>query len=75
MYQAAMDKLERQGLNQVEGHVIGGGRIEYYPKKKTVSIYGYSKTFGRAKGCNERSAEIVRRSFPDYNVTWSDDVY
>ena len=75
MYTAAMDKLESQGLTQVEGHVIGGGRIEYYPKDKTVSIYGYSKTFGRAKGCNKRSCEIVKAAFPDHEVTWSDDGY
>ena len=75
MYDAAMDKLERQGLGQVEGRVIGGGRIEFYPQKKTCSIYGYSKTFGRAKGCNKKSCEIVRDFYPGFDVTWSDDGY
>ena len=75
MYEAAMDALERQGLKQVRGRVIGGGRIEFYPKEKTCSIYGYSKTFGRAKGCNKKSAEIVEAAYPDHKVTWSDDGY
>ena len=29
------------------GKVIGGGRIEFEPKKRLVNIFGYSKTFGR----------------------------
>jgi len=75
MYYAAMDKLEKEGLGQVKGRVIGGGRIEYYPEQKTVSIYGYSKTFGRVKGCNQKSAEIVELAYPDHKVSWSDDGY
>ena len=74
MYDAAMDDLERQGLN-VKGHVIGGGRIEFYPAKKTCSVYGYSKTFGRAPGCNKMSCELIKKVYPSFDVSWSDDGY
>jgi len=73
MYQAAMDELAH--LDGVRGHVIGGGRIVFDPERKYVSIYGYSKTFGRAPGCNEESAAIVRRAMPGHQVEWSDEGY
>ena len=55
--------------------VVGGGRIERDDERKTISVYGYSKTFGRCPGCNERTAIILREEFPEYEVTWSDDGY
>ena len=72
MYDHAMHKLRPLGI---EGEVIGGGRIRYSVEEKAIDIYGYSKTFGRAPGCNEKSAEICRAAYPDYKVTWSDDGY
>ena len=73
MYDHAMHALRPLGIS---GKVVGGGRIAYNPGARTVEVYGYSKSFGRAVGCNERSAEIIRRNFPDdYKVTWSDDGY
>ena len=72
MYEAAMKKLAPLGI---QGTVIGGGRVSLDHKAKKCAIWGYSKSFGRAKGCNERSAEQVREAYPDYEVTWSDDGY
>ena len=40
-----------------------------------MSVYGYSKTFGRCPGCNERTAIILREAFPEYETTWRDDGY
>ena len=74
MYTAAMQKLE--GL-RVTGRVTGGGRIVFDPKEKILSVYGYSKTFKNLTrpGCNERTAEILKRKYPDYKVDWSDKGY
>ena len=55
--------------------VVGGGRIERDDEAKTMSVYGYSKTFGRCPGCNERTAIILREAFPEYETTWRDDGY
>lgn len=71
-YDRAMRILAPQGIR---GSVVGGGRILYEPTKQEVKVYGYSKSFGRAPGCNERSAELIREAFPDYDVTWTDDGY
>lgn len=72
--QAAMKELAPLGL---AGKVVGGGRIETDPKKKTVLVFGYSKTFGRAAGCNQLSSELVQADpvYRRYKVTWNDDGY
>ena len=72
MYDHAMRALRPLGIS---GTVVGGGRIAHDPGARTVDVYGYSKSFGRAAGCNERSADIIRRNLPGYTVTWSDEGY
>ena len=59
----------------IVGRVIGGGRIQFVPKDKKCAVWGYSKTFGRTPGCNEKSADIIRKCNPGFDVTWSDDGY
>lgn len=65
---------------RVVGRVIGGGRIRFDGKglagEPTAEVYGYSKTFGRTPGCNERTAEIIRAHCPGLaRVDWSDKGY
>jgi len=62
----------------VVGRVIGGGRIRFDPAASPPSceVYGYSKTFGRVAGCNEKTAAIVRANCPGFaDVRWSDEGY
>ena len=54
---------------------VGGGRIKRDDASKTISVYGYSKTFGRSPGCNEATAEMIRAALPGYRVDWSDEGY
>lgn len=72
MFEKAMQELEPLGLR---GAVIGGGRIEYDDAAMAVQVYGYSKTFGRAAGCNELSASLISQALPECKVTWSDKGY
>ena len=39
-------KISKDSKYQVKGSP-GGGRIEHYPDKKSISIYGYSCSFGQ----------------------------
>ena len=57
------------------GRVVGGGRCERDDAAKTIKVYGYSKTFGRTPGCNERACAMIREAFTGYEATWSDDGY
>lgn len=59
----------------VRGRVLGGGRVEHDFALKRAFVYGYSKTFGRTPGCNERAAAIIAKECDGYETRWSDDGY
>ncbi|XP_043578241.1 14 kDa phosphohistidine phosphatase-like [Bombus pyrosoma] len=52
---------------------VGGGRIEHDPDEKTIKVYGYSQGFGKAD--HEVTVSILKKKYPDYSITWSDDGY
>mmetsp|Transcript_3871 Transcript_3871/g.4710 ORF Transcript_3871/g.4710 Transcript_3871/m.4710 type:complete len:335 (+) Transcript_3871:217-1221(+) len=72
------DALKQYGM---EIKVLGGGRITRHGLKKAkrkeglISIFGYSKSFGRCDDCNERACALVAAAFPDYVVRWSNQGY
>ena len=61
-------------LRRLNGRVIGGGRITCDHERKTVSVFGYSRTFGRAPGCNKRTAGLISTHL-QYEVSWTEDGY
>ena len=69
---ALQQELEPSGLS---GLVLGGGRLTHDPEHKKLEVYGYSKTFGRCAWCNERVAAMLRKHYPSYSVTWSNEGY
>uniref|UniRef100_A0A0A9ZD48 Sex-regulated protein janus-A n=2 Tax=Lygus hesperus TaxID=30085 RepID=A0A0A9ZD48_LYGHE len=70
IYDETMQTLVKLNL---DSECVGGGRIEHHPAQKIIKIYGYSQGFGKAD--HEISSELVKKAFPDYNVTWSDEGY
>ncbi|KAL1233052.1 Sex-regulated protein janus-A [Trichinella pseudospiralis] len=50
---------------------VGGGRINHDPVKRTLDIYGYSVAFGKAD--HEKTLSILKKRFPDYKYTVSDE--
>lgn len=77
-YARLMRDLDREyGAKAIVGRVIGGGRIERDDARRDVFVYGYSKTFGRTPGCNERTAAMIQEDLASrsYAVRWSDDGY
>ncbi|KAL0113259.1 hypothetical protein PUN28_012426 [Cardiocondyla obscurior] len=52
---------------------VGGGRIEHDPDEKTIKVYGYSQGFGKAD--HQVSVELLKKKYPAYNITWSDEGY
>lgn len=51
----------------------GGGRIQHDASASKLNVYGYSQGFGKAK--HEISVEILKKKYPNYEITWSDDGY
>jgi len=75
-FAACMRELKEElGGKGVRGRVLGGGRVRHDAESKRAFVYGYSKTFGRTPGCNERAAVIIEREFDGYETGWSDDGY
>eukprot|EP00959_Pyramimonas_sp_CCMP1952_P017915 380174-Pyramimonas_sp.AAC.1 len=60
------DTRMHQSTSQVKLISVGGTRRAEWVGSRRARMY--SKTFGRAKGCNERSAEMVRKAFPGVAV-------
>ena len=82
-FQEAVRELRKdERMMNIKAYVIGGGRIEYDVKRRSVNVYGYSMTFGRTPGCNKKTMEIIRKRFaedegdgPLAECEWSDDGY
>ncbi|EZA50836.1 Sex-regulated protein janus-A [Ooceraea biroi] len=57
----------------LQANCVGGGRIQHDPDEKTIKVYGYSQGFGKAD--HQVSVELLKKKYPGYNITWSDDGY
>ena len=51
----------------------GGGRIDHDSANKKISIYGYSNSFGAAN--HQVTQAILKETYPDYDVKWSNEGY
>ncbi|CAG5116276.1 unnamed protein product [Candidula unifasciata] len=71
IYDMVVGQIEDKGL---DCEILGGGRIEHDPSKKTIKIYGYSQQYGQADHSITHS--ILLRKFKDYDhITWSNEGY
>ncbi|CAK9821862.1 Sex-regulated protein janus-A [Anthophora retusa] len=52
---------------------LGGGRIEHDPDQRTLKVYGYSQGFGKAD--HDVSAALLKKKYPDYTITCTDEGY
>ena len=75
MVDGARTELAALGLKELR--VLGGGRIAHNAAAQTISIYGFSHTYGRCETCNRLAAELVRAvpQYRRYVVTWSNEGY
>ena len=76
-YQELMRRLRRDPKTKgCVGRVIGGGRIRFDKEVGVCEVYGDSKQIGREPGCNEKTADIIRKNCPEFKrVDWSDSGY
>ena len=52
---------------------IGGGRIKHDPENKLIVVYGYSIGFGKAD--HRITVSKLKKKYPDYTITWTDEGY
>jgi phosphohistidine phosphatase len=74
IYQKAKLEVASDG---VECEVAGGGRIKHQPPSAgstgSILVYGYSIAYGKAD--HEISVECLKRTFPNYSISFSDEGY
>ena len=75
IYSKFLDEVESYHLDKKLCKALGGGRIRTSKKKKTIKIYGYSKTFGRVKNQHETTKQILLKYYPNYDITWTNEGY
>ncbi|MEE6496222.1 hypothetical protein FKM82_002264 [Ascaphus truei] len=61
---------EMQALG-FECKCLGGGKIEHNCKDKKIRVFGESTGYGKAD--HSVTAEILKKNYSGYEVTWSDD--
>ncbi|XP_037080794.1 LOW QUALITY PROTEIN: 14 kDa phosphohistidine phosphatase-like [Pollicipes pollicipes] len=68
------EKLEAQiaGLG-LSCECVGGGRIVHQPDQRKLEVFGYSQGYGRAD--HAITAGLLRKKYPGYEVTTSDEGY
>jgi len=59
--------------SSVETECVGGGRINIDQDKKTILVYGYSQGYGRCD--HAKSCEIIKESYPEYKIDWTNEGY
>ncbi|XP_018320103.1 14 kDa phosphohistidine phosphatase-like [Agrilus planipennis] len=69
-----LNKLKEKGsFNEWKTQVLGGGRIIHDPANKNIKVYGYSQAYGKAE--HAVTVELLKKVYPDYDISWSDEGY
>ncbi|KAJ8279150.1 hypothetical protein COCON_G00062160 [Conger conger] len=68
IFEKVSPEMENLGLDCT---CLGGGKIEHNSKEKTIRVFGESTGYGKAE--HSVTAEKLKSTFEDYNITWSDD--
>jgi len=68
------DKFESQIAELgLDSECAGGGRIEHQPEQKKIEVFGYSQGYGRAD--HKITADLIKKKYPDCEVTTSNEGY
>ncbi|CAD0248517.1 unnamed protein product [Spodoptera exigua] len=68
IYDEVQDRLQ-----PLDCEPLGGGRISHDPENKKIHIYGYSQGYGKAD--HEITAKLIKKAYPGYSITVSDEGY
>ncbi|KAK9692973.1 Janus/Ocnus family (Ocnus) [Popillia japonica] len=69
-----LQKLKSDGvLKDWQTKVLGGGRIAHDAAAKAIKVYGYSQGYGKAD--HQVAVALIKKFYPNYAITWSDEGY
>ncbi|CAH0592135.1 unnamed protein product [Chrysodeixis includens] len=63
----------QEALQPLDCEPLGGGRISHDPENNKIHIYGYSQGYGKAD--HEIAAKLIKKAYPNYAITVSDEGY
>ncbi|KAK0180012.1 hypothetical protein PV327_005698 [Microctonus hyperodae] len=72
IYDKIANELKKYGPG-LDTECVGGGRINHNADGKAIKVYGYSQGFGKAD--HEISVGLLKKKYPEYVITWSDEGY
>ena len=75
IYRKFITEIKNTGKTDFKTKFLGGGRIKKDEKNKTIFVYGYSNAYGRYENQHEKSVEMLKEVYPDYNITCSNEGY
>ncbi len=66
--------------HKLESRVLGGGRITRHKmrnsqRKGLISVFGFSRTYGRCGDCNKKTCAFIAAAYPGYLVRYSNEGY
>ncbi|XP_019864529.1 14 kDa phosphohistidine phosphatase [Aethina tumida] len=64
---------ESKTIRDWRSSVLGGGRIQVDADGKKIKVYGYSQGYGKAD--HQAAVDVLKTTFTDYEITWSDEGY
>ncbi|GLV38021.1 janus A [Carabus blaptoides fortunei] len=70
IYDKVTPDIQKLGLDT---ECVGGGRINHDPDAKNIKVYGYSQGYGKAD--HSLSVVVLKKTYPDYDISWTDDGY
>lgn len=62
-----------QAIRDWRSKVLGGGRISHDPETKSIKVYGYSQGYGKAD--HQLTVDILKKTYPEYKLEYSDEGY
>ncbi|XP_025940571.1 14 kDa phosphohistidine phosphatase-like isoform X2 [Apteryx rowi] len=68
IFEKVNPEMEKLGY---ECKCLGGGKIDHNSKDKKIRVFGLSTGYGKAD--HSVTAEILKKVYTDYEITWSDD--
>ncbi|EEB16946.1 14 kDa phosphohistidine phosphatase, putative [Pediculus humanus corporis] len=58
---------------KLDSECLGGGRILHEPNEKKMKVHDLSQGFGKAD--HSITADLLKKVYRDYTITWSDERY
>uniref|UniRef100_A0A0N5A2X2 Sex-regulated protein janus-B n=1 Tax=Parastrongyloides trichosuri TaxID=131310 RepID=A0A0N5A2X2_PARTI len=68
-----LDEVKEKETKDAKFKCVGGGRINHDSENKSILVYGYSVGYGKAD--HQISVDILKKDYPEYTISYSNEGY